>query len=119
MHIIDQEEVMSDERARQEALDKAMSPAAWSEHFTKTPCVRSSYLFGLGSSALILAHKLRLYPGNMKRAIGPAILTFGFTSAFAFVLCANEMNKRQGLIKQAMQDSRVKPVSEMTDKSSA
>ena len=85
-----------------QALDTAMNPAAWGSHFNKTPCVRTAYLLGLASSGLIMAHKLRLYPGNLRKAVGAAILTFGFTTAFAFGMCATDLGRRQHMIKQAM-----------------
>jgi len=89
-----------------QALDTAMSPDAWSSHFYKTPCVRTAYLLGIASSGLIMAHKLRLHPGNVLKAVGSAILTFGFTTTFAFVLCATDLGRRQQMIKQAMDISK-------------
>ena len=80
-------------------MEKVMSAEAWGDFFTKTPCVRSSYLFGFATTGVIMAHKLRLYPGNLKKAGSAGLLTFAFTTAFSFFLCASDFNRKQNAIK--------------------
>lgn len=48
------------ERIRREA-GKLLSPDTWEVFFLRTPCVKSSYLWGVGIGSLVFAHKLRLY----------------------------------------------------------
>lgn len=33
----------------------------WDDFFFRTPCVRSSYLWGIGCGSIMMAHKMRLY----------------------------------------------------------
>ena len=39
------------------------SGKAWVEFFAHKPCVKTSFLWGIGCGALLFAHKTRLYKG--------------------------------------------------------
>lgn len=83
---------------------------SWGDTFLKTPCVPQSYLLGVGTSSLVFAHKLRLYPGrrNLPKAVNAMILTFCLITPLNFVICANSHNQRHRLIKEAFADRNIK-----------
>ena len=78
-----------------------LSTKAWKEFFFKTPCVKSSYLWGIGCGAIMFAHKSRLYKGNLYHAFNAAFLTFGITSSASFMFCTTEYNNRHQAIRDA------------------
>ena len=84
---------------------------SWADSFLKTPCVVQSYLFGVGTSSLVFAHKLRLYPGsrNLPKAVNALILTFCCITPLNFVICANSHNQRHRMIKEAFAANNIRP----------
>jgi len=51
-----------------------LSKDEWIKFFTKTPCVKSSYLWGIACGALMFAHKTHIYRGIAYRiyTLGPS-----------------------------------------------
>jgi len=88
-----------------------LSGKLWGEFFTKTPCVRQSFLIGVGTASLVFAHKLRVYPGrkNLHKAINALLLTFSIITPVNFVFCANQFNSRHKALKEAFAQQNIKP----------
>jgi len=89
--------------------------AAWSTFWAKTPqdwartpCIRESLLAGFGCSGLVMAHKVRIYKGQLAHAGSAGILTFGFASMVSLALCTFERESRHGMIENAMKESKIK-----------
>ena len=90
------------------ALSLLLSAKAWKEFFLRTPCVKSSYLWGIGCGAIMFAHKSRLYKGNLYHAFNAAFLTFGITSSASFMFCTIEYNNRHQAIREAFLKKGIK-----------
>eukprot|EP01032_Pedospumella_encystans_P007614 gene7614-9116_t len=82
------------------------SRKAWEDFFQKTPCVKSSYLWGIGCGALMMAHKARIYPGRMGLAVNWGVLTFLAVSGGSFIKCADEVNKKYEAVRLAMENQK-------------
>ena len=84
----------------------------WGKFFTQTPCVRQSFLIGIGTASLVAAHKLRVYPGrrNLHKALSGLFLTFSVVTPLNFVFCANAFNSRHRALKEAFAQNNIKQV---------
>ena len=89
-------------------FNKLLSWKNWEDFFYRTPCVRSSFLWGMGCGSMMAAHKLRLYRGQVGRAVNAAVLTFVVVSSGNFLICANDVNTKYDMIKQAFQQKNMK-----------
>jgi hypothetical protein len=89
-----------------------LSSKQWGRFFTQTPCVRQSFLIGIGTASLVFAHKLRVYPGrrNLYKAINALFLTFSVVTPLNFVFCANAFNSRHRALKEAFAKNNIKQV---------
>ena len=87
---------------------KIADPRAWEKFLFDTPCVKSSYLWGVGLGALMFAHKARLYPGKLRHSFNAAFLTFLFTSTTSFVICSTEVNRKYDALRKAFQVQGIK-----------
>ena len=87
-----------------------LSSKQWGRFFTQTPCVRQSFLIGLGTASLVFAHKLRVYPGrrNLHKAINALFITFSVVTPLNFVFCANAFNSRHRALKEAFSKNNIK-----------
>mmetsp|Transcript_14066 Transcript_14066/g.14171 ORF Transcript_14066/g.14171 Transcript_14066/m.14171 type:complete len:101 (+) Transcript_14066:324-626(+) len=79
-----------------------LSKEEWTNFFMKAPCVKSSYLWGIASGSLMLAHKSALYKGYMTHAWSSAVLTFLFVSSVSFIQCSNNLQERKGSVQEAL-----------------
>ena len=82
---------------------KLEDPKAWERLLFHKPCVKSSYLWGIGIGACAFAHKLRLYPGKLRHAFNAAFITFLITSTLSFGICSTESNRRRQTLQEAFQ----------------
>mmetsp|Transcript_17468 Transcript_17468/g.29476 ORF Transcript_17468/g.29476 Transcript_17468/m.29476 type:complete len:114 (-) Transcript_17468:566-907(-) len=73
----------------------------WDDFFYRTPCVKSSYLWGIGCGSLMMAHKTRIYRGHFNHALNAGVLTFLTVSSISFLYCAHNVNKKFEMIRQA------------------
>lgn len=94
--------------------EKVKDKKTWETFFMRTPCVKSSYLWGMGCGSVVMAHKLRLYRGNVRHAVSSGIVTFIVVSTFSFVTCANEVNRKYDTLQKAF---RIQGIKEDPDKS--
>lgn len=79
---------------------------AW-EDFAKKPCVKSSYLWGIGCGAIMAAHKMRLHR-NFSKAVNAAFFTFAVVTSASFCLCAAEVNQRYEMLQKAFKIQHIK-----------
>mmetsp|Transcript_17661 Transcript_17661/g.24240 ORF Transcript_17661/g.24240 Transcript_17661/m.24240 type:complete len:120 (-) Transcript_17661:1049-1408(-) len=89
----------------------------WENFFFHTPCVRSSYLWGIGCGSIMMAHKLRLYR-NFHHGFSAAILTFTFVSSLSFLKCAHDVNTKYELLRKAFAVQNIKEIKRDVTKSS-
>lgn len=82
-------------------INHLLSRKSWEDHFLRTPCVKSSYLWGIGCGALMMAHKTRTYRGNFNHAFSSALFTFACTSLVSLVLCTREVDRKYELLQKA------------------
>lgn len=88
--------------------EKVKDTKSWETLFMRTPCVKSSYLWGLGCGSVVMAHKLRIYRGNVRHAVSSGILTFIIVSTVSFVTCANEVNRKYDQLQKAFRIQGIK-----------
>mmetsp|Transcript_38677 Transcript_38677/g.77028 ORF Transcript_38677/g.77028 Transcript_38677/m.77028 type:complete len:113 (+) Transcript_38677:32-370(+) len=84
----------------------------WEDYFLRTPCVKPSYLWGIGCGSVVFAHKMRLYRGRLGHAINAGVLAFMVVSSASFAMCATDLNRKYELIRQAMSIKGIKPAEE-------
>ena len=95
-----------------------LSRQAWIDFFTKTPCVKSSLLWGIGCSSLLFAHKTRLYRGfgqdvklnylliapsylgHISHGIHFAVPMFLFTATYSLFWCDRELREKKKLWRE-------------------
>eukprot|EP00601_Ochromonadales_sp_CCMP2298_P030812 CAMPEP_0173348214 /NCGR_PEP_ID=MMETSP1144-20121109/13605_1 /TAXON_ID=483371 /ORGANISM="non described non described, Strain CCMP2298" /LENGTH=107 /DNA_ID=CAMNT_0014295827 /DNA_START=207 /DNA_END=526 /DNA_ORIENTATION=+ len=83
------------------AWSELLKLKTWEDFFTRTPCVKSSYLWGVGCGSLMMAHKTRLYRGNLKHAVNAGLLTFMVVSSISFTWCVHKHNQKYEQIRLA------------------
>lgn len=91
-----------------ESLPLLLERKTWEDFVFRTPCVKSSYLLGLGCGSTMIAHKLHLHRGQVNRAVRAGLFTFIFTSSVSFYLCANEINRKYEMLQKAFQKRNIK-----------
>ena len=80
-------------------------PKTWRRFFFDTPCVKSSYLWGLGIGSVMFAHKLRIYPGKLRSSFNAAFFTFLVSSTVSFVFCSGEVNRKKKALRNPFRPS--------------
>eukprot|EP01035_Chromulina_nebulosa_P031246 gene31246-41636_t len=101
----------------------------WDDFFYRTPCVKTSYLWGISCGSIMMAHKWRLYRkthdiiftsshkftfkytnkgGDFHHGLTAGLLTFALVSGFNFLKCAHDVNSRYELMQKAYSAQRIK-----------
>eukprot|EP01038_Epipyxis_sp_PR26KG_P010181 gene10181-13698_t len=110
-----------------ESVSRLFQKKTWEDFFTKTPCVKTSYLWGAGCGSLMAAHKMRMYRkyfflrmfderlfqylllgGAAFHAFSAGLLTFVCISCVNFAVCANDLNKRYEMLRKAFEMQNIK-----------
>eukprot|EP01039_Chlorochromonas_danica_P004347 gene4347-4768_t len=90
-----------------ELIQELLKKKNWEDFLFRTPCVRSSYLWGIGVGALMAAHKLRVYRGNLRHALNASMLTFTLVTGVSFFTCAFELNSKYEAIRSAFRKQNI------------
>ena len=90
------------------SLPLLLERKTWEDFVFRTPCVKSSYLLGLGCGSTMIAHKLHLYRGQLNRAVRAGLFTFIFASTVSFLICAKEVNAKYASLQQAFKQKNIR-----------
>lgn len=92
--------------------EKVTEYQAWEDYFLRTPCVKRSYLLGVGCGAIMTAHKLRLYPGNVRHSVSAGVWSFCAVFGTTFYFSAKQYNENYLMFQQAFRRSNIKSYAE-------